>query len=228
MKIQLRHIMNLIWPKRCPSCQATTKEGEAFCPPCNATLIPPEFTCVQCGQTLGIQTKSCDRCYQQGCPMKSSRWAFEHGAAAKNAIHELKYRDGVWIAETVASFFTISPQSLPVDVVVPVPLSRQRLRKRHYNQAALIAHHIAKRLTVPLSCDSLVKTKHTPPQVGLSARQRQTNLIGAFRCARGMQGLRVLLIDDVSTTGTTLWTCADALKRAGALSVDAWTFTHDG
>jgi len=221
-------IANLIWPKRCPACKCGVHPEAVFCPPCSATLIPPEATCLQCGQQLGLPTKQCDRCRQQRYPVKSCRWAFEHGAAAQKAVHELKYKNGVWIAASIATFFEPTSVYSAVNWVVPVPLSSQRLRKRHYNQAGLIARHVAEFLDVPVSYNSIVKHRHTVPQVGLSATQRQTNVKDAFSCPGPLRGKHVLLIDDVSTPGATLQACARKLRRAGALSVDAWTFTHDG
>jgi competence protein ComFC len=128
---------------------------------------------------------------------------------------------GAWFAERLARVMAKEIESLAADVVVPVPLHRQRERERGYNQANLIAKPLAKRLGLPLRGVLLVRTKPRPDKQVLTLSERWDSVRGAFATRPGSQvdKLRVLLVDDVMTTGATLDACAKALRRAGAKSV---------
>ena len=114
----------------------------------------------------------------------------------------------------------------PVDFIAPVPLSAEGLRKRGFNQALLIAREVSRALGVPVSTDVLIKHRHTPPQVGLSAEERRKNVKGAFSMLRGLQGERVLIIDDVVTTTATARECAGTLLKGGAGEVRVASVTR--
>lgn len=109
------------------------------------------------------------------------------------------------------------------DVIIPVPLHRTRLMKRRYNQSALLARALSKRCGIPMDVQCLLRGRRTPSQGGLSAQGRRRNVQGAFTVADAdrVAGQRIVLIDDVMTTGATLNACARSLKRAGATRVDA-------
>ncbi|MBI2958090.1 MAG: ComF family protein [Chloroflexi bacterium] len=123
----------------------------------------------------------------------------------------------------MAQYFLASP--LPADILVPVPLHVHRMRERGYNQSTLLARDLGHTLNIPLDEENLLRRKDTPPQARTpSADQRQRNVSGAFAMrSRKLKGKRVLLIDDVCTSGATLDSCARVLKRAGSASV--WGFT---
>lgn len=113
---------------------------------------------------------------------------------------------------------------MSVDVVVPVPLHKHRLRRRGFNQAACLARELSKQVGVTVDESILVRHRATAAQVSLNAEQRKVNVRDAFRCVSdGVAGQRVLLIDDVCTTGSTLEACAVALRQVGATSVQALT-----
>lgn len=137
----------------------------------------------------------------------------------RRAIQLLKY-DGLEPLATVLGERAAEALGRPdsYDAIVPAPLHRSRLRMRGFNQAALIAREAGRRLGLPVECGWLVRVKPTPPQAGLTRRERRENLRGAFRVPRreDVRGKRVLLADDVATTGATFEACARALKRAGA------------
>lgn len=127
-----------------------------------------------------------------------------------------------WLARAGAELFT------DVDVIVPVPLHRRRLFARRYNQSAVLALALAKITALPVAVDALVRVRATPTQGGLNRNARAANVQGAI-VARGknqLKGKRVVLVDDVLTTGATAAVCVAALKRAGAVSVDILTLAR--
>ena len=110
--------------------------------------------------------------------------------------------------------------------IVPVPLSIKRLRERGFNQSLLIASSISKNIRVPLLMNTLLKKKETPPQIGLSAKERRVNLKSAFEVKGNIKGLRLLLFDDVMTTGATVAECSKQLIKAGAKEVIVLTLAR--
>jgi len=144
----------------------------------------------------------------------------------REAIHRFKYSNrpslAIPLGRLMACYWDEHP--IPSDVIVPVPLHLQRLRERGYNQAALLAQELSKSTGLPLWDGALKRVRQTRPQVELSAEERRENVKGAFLCLeRRVQGKRVLLVDDVCTTGATLEACSEALRAGGARSV--WGFT---
>jgi ComF family protein len=116
---------------------------------------------------------------------------------------------------------------IPAEVLVPVPLHPTRMAERGYNQAALLAQELAKSVDLPVCSDSLGRIRATSPQVSLNAADRVSNVQGAFRCMDdSTAGLRVVLVDDLCTTGATLSACSTALRAAGASSVWAYTLAR--
>ena len=113
-------------------------------------------------------------------------------------------------------------------VLVPVPLHARRLRTRGYNQSHLLARKVGKLLELPVRKDLLMRAKDSPPQVEVGSReQRRANVAGSFTAAAGAEGISILLIDDVATTGSTLFACAAALKEAGAARVWGLVLARD-
>ena len=151
--------------------------------------------------------------------------AFEYGGSIAEAIRRFKYEGrselGRPLGRALSRELLRDPPS--VDVVVPVPLHWRRRRTRGYDQAALLAKQVSRALGVPLSLRALRRTRPTPRQAGLSRRERLRNVRHAFSCRPLVGAPRVLLIDDVSTTGATLAAAAGALAAAGAADVVART-----
>lgn len=141
------------------------------------------------------------------------------------ALHKLKYRRDLSMGEALAAGMMPFVQDLnwQVDLVVPVPLGKQRIRERGYNQVAMIAKPLAMGLGLQYSEKALLRRKETRTQVGLSREERHKNVHEAFQADKGVNGRSVLIMDDVSTTGSTLSSGADALYTAGAKSVYALT-----
>ena len=145
------------------------------------------------------------------------------------AILLLKYGEmaplGAWFARQLAALTSREPPGYAADVVVPVPLDRGRLRERGYNQAELIAKPLARLLRIPFRSYLLVRTRPRPNQLRLTRRERWETVRGAYATHEAAQvdKLRVLLVDDVFTTGATLDACSRALRRAGAARVACLT-----
>ncbi len=144
----------------------------------------------------------------------------------RKAVHRLKYHRDLALADILAAQMLplVREQGWEIDAVVAIPLGKQRLRERGYNQAALVAFPLALGLDVPFLRHALSRTRETRSQVGLSAEERRQNVAGAFKAAgERVQGKTVLLVDDVMTTGATLDAAAQALLAAGAARVYAAT-----
>jgi len=141
----------------------------------------------------------------------------------RQAIHQLKYRNvralAAPLAKLLKDYLVTNP--VPGELLVPVPLHQKRLRERGYNQSSLLAWELGKLTNLTVIDDRLIRQRHTPPQARTSnVDERRSNVAGAFVCRDDkLRDKQILLIDDVSTSGTTLDACAAALKAAGASSV---------
>lgn len=165
---------------------------------------------------------------QKRFPFRLSRSALCYDEASKNLILAFKFMDRTENARLLAATLKVAGEDIfkaGVDVIVPVPLHYTRLVKRRYNQAALLARELGRYTGLPVDCFSLVRHRKTRPQVEFSGFERVRNVKNAFSVPHPekLAGKRVVLIDDVLTTGSTLKECAAALKKAGVRSVDALT-----
>jgi ComF family protein len=147
----------------------------------------------------------------------------------REAIHHFKYEGvralaGV-LGDILHTGWLVDPW--PAEVIVPVPLHKGRLRERGYNQSALLSHELSVRAGLPMVDGVLARTAPTRPQVGLSIEERADNVRNAFRClGQGLLDARVLLVDDVWTTGATMRACGQALLAGGARAVWGLTLAH--
>jgi ComF family protein len=141
----------------------------------------------------------------------------------RQAVHHFKYRGAVDLDRPLGKLLaaaTKEPESTPrPDLLVPVPLHKSRMRERTYNQSLLLAKALGKEWRLPVSARLLVRTRATLPQQGLSAQLRRDNMKGAFALSSPLAGERILLIDDVLTTGATANECSRVLLEGGAAEV---------
>lgn len=178
--------------------------------------------CSVCGIPFNAPSNGvhpCGECIKSPPPFETARSGFAYSGTVLDAIHLLKYNGRTTLSLPLGKFAANAVESaLTVDLVVPVPLHIKRLRQRGYNHSLLFARHVAQRLSVPVDTTALKRTRPTVPQVELSASLRQTNVAGAFEVVKPdtVRDRRVLLVDDVLTTGATVRECARVLRKAGA------------
>jgi len=173
----------------------------------------------------------CRRCQSQEWDIDGIRSVFQYEGAIRQAVIQFKYHNVKALAEPLARLMTshLEISALNADMLIPVPSHAHRLRERGYNQAALLAGKLSRLTSIPVNERALVRTKNTPQQAKTdSLDQRIENMTGAFACrSRDLCGKRILLIDDVCTSGTTLNACAAPLKAAGAASVHGITLAKE-
>jgi len=215
----LRHFLSLIFPEKCAYCGKLTDQPNRPCEQCRKTLPRADeakIFCRVCGREKPLCT--CHEIYFDGCV-----GCFAYEGAVRRAMHNFKFYKtpalaGAFGAE-MANSLRQSGMDTRFDMVCCVPLHRSGKRARGYNQSELLAREIAKSLRIPCRPGMLTKLRKTPPQHTLSAKQRATNLLGAFDCRADLAGCRILLVDDITTTGATLNECAKTLKARGAREV---------
>jgi len=221
--------LDLIYPPTCGGCR---RAGARFCQRCLAQVqwLDGGPTCSRCGRP-DPDGELCPQCRRSPPELDALRSAAFFTGPLREAVHAFKYTGRTDLAEPLAglmaTFWQRAP--LPADVVVPVPLHPARERERGFNQAASLARAFAAQVGLPLAAGGLVRVRDTPPQVGLNAQERQANVRGAFRAGpEPLPGRRLLIIDDVCTTGATLEACAAALLAAGCDAVYALTLARAG
>ncbi|BCR03592.1 amidophosphoribosyltransferase [Desulfuromonas versatilis] len=227
---QLQALLDLLLPPACPLCGANLPQGPdqpPLCPACLAGIRPLESPCCpRCALPYPAEEGTdhlCEPCLRRPPPFA---WVAALGlymGTLQSAVQRLKFSGAIGLDRPLASLladrFTDQVREFEPDLLLPVPLHRDRLRRRSYNQSLLIARVLGRRWGVPVACRSLVRTRDTPPQQALKADIRQRNLQGAFRLLGPLAGERVILVDDVMTTGATARECSRVLLTGGASAV---------
>jgi ComF family protein len=216
-----RGLIDALFPPRCGGCQA---DGAVWCEACQASLeyvCPP--TCDRCGEphTIGL----CTKCRAQPLQIESIHSVVIFQDKVRHALHRFKYERLAGLAEPLGDLLADGwrARNLTADWLVPVPLHAARQRERGYNQSELLARRLSQRVNVPYFASALTRTRVTAVQMTLDAAQRKANVAGAFAADARLRGARVIVIDDVCTTGATLDACAAALLAMGAASVTGLT-----
>jgi competence protein ComFC len=216
-------LLDLLYPPRCVGCGQV---GALLCTTCHASVshvLPP--LCPLCGKPQE-RPGTCPRCVEQPLALDGIRSACLFQGALREAIHHFKFKNVRALAKPLGDLLVHAWEQIPgpVDVLVPVPLHKRRLRERGYNQSQLLARYLGEETAIPVVCEALLRVRYTVSQTRLGVHERRENVADAFVCVGDqVQGQRVLLIDDVCTTGATLGACASALKAGGAQSV--WALT---
>ena len=216
------NMLDLLFPPVCGGC---SKPGSRWCMDCQKRVnILDGILCEICGLPQD-KPGVCGTCLAERPRFRALRaWAVFSGPI-QPALHRLKYRRDVSMGDAFASQMMPFVRSLnwKIDVVIPVPLGRQRLKERGYNQVGMIAKPLALALGMRYAPDGLMRRKETRSQVGLTKVERKANVQNAFQAGVGMNRKSILIMDDVSTTGSTLSAGAEALYSAGATDVYALT-----
>jgi competence protein ComFC len=213
-------LADLFFPQRCVGCEK--RASDLLCQACFEAL--PGIgrpVCARCGMPTAFETFVCDECKGVDFGFESARAPLRYEGVGKEIVHSLKYRGYTTVVEKLAAplMLGILDSERRYDAIVPVPLHRSRLRKRGFNQAELLARGVAKEINAPVS-DTLQVVRRTRDQVELSAAGRRANVEGAYSARSRVRG-RILLIDDVFTTGATMSACSETLLGAGAREVHA-------
>ncbi len=225
-------VLDVLLPAACVTCASPVAAAGQFCTACfNRTAFVTDPCCTRCGMgfaaaALGGTDLTCEPCRQDPPPWTEGRAALRYDDQAGRLILPLKYADRLENARALAPHMARAGARLlaAADWIVPVPLHRGRLLGRRYNQSAVLAQAVGRLVSRPLLLDGLVRTRATASLRSVPPMLRQATVAGAFavRPARlaALRDSRVLLIDDVLTTGATAAACTRALLAAGVLRVD--------
>lgn len=168
--------------------------------------------------TVSPQTTTCESCLKTHPPFSKILYYGIYEGTLKEAIHLLKFNGVKRLSKPLS--LLLPELSIPeANGIVPVPLNNKRLKQREFNQTASISRHLSRELKIPLMLYVLKKTKNTHPQTDVTGKERLKNLRNAFTASEAINGLGLLLVDDVITTGATVRECAKTLIGAGAKSV---------
>ncbi len=231
-----RSLIDFLYPPGCIICHTRTSEAHGLCPSCWAklSLIDKPY-CERLGVPLpsgyeGVLVSP--EAIASPPDFLRARSVCHYDETARQVVRKFKYGDRPEMAQLMGRMMTTAGKELleGCDLVVPIPLHRLRLWQRRYNQAALLADVIASHAQKPSAPLLLTRTRYTKTQTSLSRNQRHATLRGAFAVSQDwlprLSGLKIVLIDDVLTSGATANSAARALTKAGALSVDVLTFAR--
>jgi ComF family protein len=226
-------MLRLIYPPTCILCGAVGDGGLDICAGCRADLPALGVACARCALPLphavcdGMPSDGplCGGCRSRPPPFTRTLAAYRYEQPLPILVGDLKFRRrldtlrllGLLLGEALQASATERP-----DAIVPVPLHARRLRQRGYDQALELARTVGRHLDLPVLRGHVERVRSTPPQSGLDAKLRKTNLRNAFHVRRDLSGARIAILDDVVTTGSTVAEVARVLLGAGAHRVDVW------
>lgn len=218
------NLLDLFFPPRCVSCGIL---GNLFCDECKSTILfIRDQTCPSCNK-ISPKGKFCSRCRPKNTLSGIASACYFRDGAIKEVVHSYKYEGVHSLSNDLAPFLVdlVTREKIFFDMVTFVPITKKRNSWRGYNQAEILAQAVADHFEKPI-IPALKKIKETKAQVGLPKKKREQNLKNALKLAvkiSQIEGKRILLVDDVVTTGTTLNECARVLKTSGAREI--WAIT---
>lgn len=215
-----------IVPSACLLCAGPADPG-TICDGCRSSLPWNRIACPVCALPLnGPISHVCASCAAEPPHFDSALSAFRYQAPIKQAIAGLKYhaqfRQSRWLGGEIAALVAARPTPFP-ELLIPVPLYPQRLRKRGYNQALELARGISRSLAIDIDWQAATRTRETADQIGKRAVERRREVRGAFAVEARIAGRHIALIDDVMTTGSTVNELARVCREAGAARIEVWT-----
>lgn len=226
--------LDWVYPPVCAGCQTP---GFHLCPNCEAQIhFITGNRCLVCGGAVSRQKLVCRHCRENPPPYTAMRNLAIYEGVIRECVHAIKYENNQSLVILFTKWLTavVEKEGWEVEMVLAVPLSAQRQRERGYNQAARIAKPLARHLGVRYNPFGLKRIRNTVSQVGLSGDVRRQNVAGAFEALPEMVGgKKILLVDDVMTTGSTLEACSKALRESGAdaiycLTIARFAIHHPG
>ncbi|MBU1043633.1 MAG: ComF family protein [Candidatus Omnitrophica bacterium] len=239
IKQGIRRVIDLIYPRFCVFCHSKLNSNSDYnlCSQCALEINPIKAPfCLKCGAKLDqlsqIRYNGCNRCSNKKYHFDQVLSACKYKGMVKHCIHLFKYKrkrkTKNILSDILIRFLNENFCPKNIDLITAVPLHKHKLRDRGFNQSDLIADKISTALGIESSLDNLCRIKKTVSQVTLNAQQRQLNILGAFSCKNPeeFKNKRILLIDDIFTTGSTLDECARVLKQSGAKEVTCLTIAR--
>ena len=229
-----RAVLDGVLPPRCRACGATVEDPDALCAPCwSAISFFAAPWCARCGLPFPHPMGDgavCGACAGQPPTWDRARAVMRYDKHSRGLVLALKHADRTHLARSLGRWMRRAGGEVldAADLIVPVPLHWTRLFTRRYNQAALLAHAIHAAGGPPVAPDGLVRHRRTPSQGRLGPLARARNVRGAFalHSGRSVAGKRIVIIDDVMTTGATVEECARVLRREGAIFVAVLTLAR--
>lgn len=228
----LQYILDMIYPVRCPICdEIVLPKSEKACLKCKEKLVYiEEPKCKKCGKPIELEEiEFCSDCQRKVYHFEKGYALWVYDEVMRHSIAKFKYHSKKEYAKFYTHELLIQYKDklvkLEPDVIVPVPIHKSKLLQRGYNQAEILARGIGKELEIPVLAQMLIRNKKTLPQKNLSDKERMQNLLDAFSFNEKAVGTekgsikKVLLVDDIYTTGATLDACASLLKSHGILEV---------
>lgn len=224
LRVAARWALDFALPARCAGCGTIVSEVHSFCPDCWRQIeFLGDSGCATCGLPLqATEMTTCAICLARPQRIARTRAAVAYDELSRGLAIRLKYGRKVAIARTMARYMAPLVGGSSNPVLVAVPLHRTRLWRRGFNQSALVAREISRKLGIAADPFLIRRVKRTPPLKGMSPLQRRKAVAGAFKVPDRsvVEGRTIILVDDVLTTGSTAEACARTLKRAGATRIE--------
>lgn len=222
-KFLLHHIYNIFFPIKCGYCDEITENGSYICDKCNKNIDMENLKnrCKLCGTKLFDKNRICEKCAKEKKYYDEFIYFSDYEDVLKNKMLAYKFNDKKYLKDFFAQELAKCLYNVQADCIIGVPITKKRLGERGYNQTDLVAKELSKILGIEYIPNMLVKIKDTEHQSKLSKTERKINIKNCFSVADiyNIDGKKILLIDDIFTTGATVNECSKMLKKAGAQKV---------
>ena len=229
------NLLNIFFPKdiKCLICGRELDTNTLYCI-CDSCMEELPFntgkTCLRCDSAISSDANYCVNCKNSAPQYKRNKSVFLYDGVVKKFVRQLKFDNKKFYASTLSNFIASEYVKLnkDFDIIIPVPIHKDREKRRGYNQATLLCTSLKEKLKLNVDENVLTKERATRSQAYLSREEREKNLEDAFKVVdrKLVKGKTILLVDDVFTTGTTINECAKTLRSAGAKEVHSLTLAH--